>query len=91
MLISTTESESCLLVTLLLDTPGPASLLSRDTLDREAAPPPGCMVSHGDRGVLLVDTGLGGAWSGVSRHTLESIFDNLYHQVIFGSDQNNSQ
>ena len=64
-MISTTESESCLLVTLLLDTPGPGSLLSRDTLDQVAAPPPpvSCRASsqsEGGHGDTCVD----GAWQG---------------------------
>ena len=64
-MISTTESESCLLVTLLLDTPGLGSLLSRDTLDQVAAPPPpvSCPASsplEGGHGNTCVD----GAWAG---------------------------
>ena len=64
-MISTTESESCLLVTLLLDTPGLGSLLSRDTLDQVAAPPPpvSCRASsplEGGHGDTCVD----GPWAG---------------------------
>ena len=88
-MISTTESESCLLVTLLLDTPGLGSLLSRDTLDQVAAPPPpppvSCRASSSSEGGHG-DTCLDGAWSGVSGPTLASVLDNLL--VIFGRKYN---
>ena len=77
-MISTTESESCLLVTLLLDTPGLGSLLSRDTLDQVAAPPPpppvSCRASSPSEG-SHGDTCVDGAWSGVSGPTLGSVLD----------------
>ena len=82
-MISTTESESCLLVTLLLDTPGPGSQLSRDTLDQVAAPPPPppppSESGHGD-------TCVDGAWAGVSGPTLGSVLDNPL--LIFGRKYN---
>ena len=86
-MISTTESESCLLVTLLLDTPGLGSLLSRDTLDQVAAPPPpvSCRASSSSEGGHG-DTCADGAWSGVSGPTLGSVLDNPL--VIFGRKYN---